>query len=82
MPGGVGSYLRVFHGPPDFVACYPFPEEWGMGYARANVLARFLVFYAIPLTVIGGFYAVMARHLVISAKNVPGEMQGAHRQVS
>lgn len=61
--------------------CYPFPEEWGFEYAKIMVLLRFLVYYAIPLVIIGVFYALIARHLMYAA-NVPGEMHGAVRQVS
>lgn len=45
------------------------------------VLLRFLVYYAIPLVIIGVFYVLIARHLMYAA-NVPGEMQGAVRQVN
>lgn len=62
--------------------CYPFPEEWGLEYARTIVLARFLIYYAIPLFIIGLFYALIARHLFYSTRNIPGETQGTARQVS
>ncbi|XP_026471568.1 neuropeptide CCHamide-1 receptor [Ctenocephalides felis] len=82
MPGLIGSHIRIFKSPVHEIrVCYPFPQEWGDGYPRAVVLARFLVYYAIPLTVIGCFYALMARHLVQSARNVPGEIHGAQRQI-
>jgi bombesin receptor subtype-3 len=61
--------------------CYPFPEEFGKGYAKIIVLFRFCVYYAIPLFIIGIFYALIAKHLIHSAKHVPGEKQGAQRQV-
>lgn len=65
-----------------FELCYPFgPPEWGKTYARYIVMARFMIFYAIPLLIIAIFYALIARHLFYSASNVPGEMQGALRQV-
>lgn len=64
-----------------FKFCYPFPEEWGPEYAKAMVLAKFLVYYAIPLVIIGIFYIMIAIHLAFGA-SVPGEMQGAMRQVS
>ncbi|XP_055921058.1 neuropeptide CCHamide-1 receptor-like [Eupeodes corollae] len=63
-----------------FSLCYPFPDEWGPGYAKLMVLLRFLVYYAVPLIIIGIFYVLIARHLVYTA-SVPGEMQGAVRQV-
>ena len=61
--------------------CYPFPVEWGGHYAKSIVLARFLIYYAVPLLIIGIFYIMIARHLMFSAR-VPGEIQGAMRQVS
>lgn len=63
-----------------FLACYPFPDEWGPEYAKSIVLIRFLIYYAIPLIVIAIFYMMIARHLVYAA-NFPGEMHGAARQV-
>lgn len=44
------------------------------------ILLRFLVYYAVPLIIIGVFYVLIARHLMFTA-HVPGEMQGAVRQV-
>lgn len=64
-----------------FKYCYPFPDEYGMAYAKAIVLAKFLVYYAIPLIIIGLFYIMIAFHLAYGA-SVPGEMQGAMRQVN
>lgn len=64
-----------------FKFCYPFPASWGPEYAKAIVLGKFLVYYAIPLVIIGLFYIMIARHLIYSA-NVPGEIQGALRQVN
>ncbi|GLV34745.1 CCHamide-1 receptor [Carabus blaptoides fortunei] len=84
IPAGIGTYVRPFVTDKNkvlFVVCYPFPVEWGNEYAKANVLARFLILYAIPLTVIAIFYALMARHLVLSTKNVLGEVQGQQRQI-
>ena len=66
--------------PNPFLICYPFPERYGEAYARSMVMLRFLVYYAIPLAIIGIFYVLIARHLMYAA-NVPGEMQGAVRQV-
>lgn len=64
-----------------FSFCYPFPEEWGPYYAKSVVMVKFLVYYLIPLLIIGLVYVMMALHLSYSA-NVPGEIQGAVRQVS
>lgn len=56
--------------------CYPFPEEFGPNYPKTVLLCRFFVYYAIPLSIIAVFYCLMARHLVQSTRNIPGEMQG------
>jgi len=45
------------------------------------VVYRFLGYYAIPLGFIATFYIVMARHLVRSTKNMPGEAQGQAKQI-
>jgi hypothetical protein len=62
--------------------CYPFPEEFGENYPKIIVMFRFLCYYAIPLFIIGVFYVLIAKHLFYSAHNMPGEIQGAQRQVS
>lgn len=65
-----------------FVVCYPFPEDWlDHKYPQVMVMTRFLVLYIAPLTIIGIFYLLMANHLIVSTRNVPGEMQGTQRQV-
>ncbi|XP_058980951.1 neuropeptide CCHamide-1 receptor [Musca domestica] len=82
LPALIGTYIKkvVVNSNKSFSLCYPFPEEWGWEYAKLMVLLRFLVYYAIPLVIIGVFYVLIARHLMYAA-NVPGEMQGAVRQV-
>ncbi|XP_055840244.1 neuropeptide CCHamide-1 receptor [Episyrphus balteatus] len=82
LPALIGtSVKRVnINSNKSFSYCYPFPDEWGPGYAKLMVLLRFLVYYAVPLIIIGIFYVLIARHLVYTA-SVPGEMQGAVRQV-
>ncbi|XP_059226502.1 neuropeptide CCHamide-1 receptor isoform X2 [Stomoxys calcitrans] len=82
LPALIGTYIKevVVNSNKSFALCYPFPERWGWEYAKTMVLLRFLVYYAIPLVIIGVFYVLIARHLMYAA-NVPGEMQGAVRQV-
>ncbi|CAH4029926.1 neuropeptide CCHamide-1 receptor isoform X1 [Pieris brassicae] len=82
-PAYIGSYLREFVVNPTkkFLVCYPYPVEWGESYARTMVLMKFLIYYSLPLAVIALFYVLMARHLVLSTQNVPGEMQGTQRQM-
>ncbi|KAK6629560.1 hypothetical protein RUM43_003377 [Polyplax serrata] len=53
--------------------CYPFPDELGAWYPKTVVMTRFIVYYALPLFIIAFFYILMARHLVLSTHNLPGE---------
>ncbi|XP_063365354.1 neuropeptide CCHamide-1 receptor-like [Cydia amplana] len=82
-PAYVGSYVRTFVVNPttQFLVCYPYPPDWGETYPSTMVLLRFLVYYSLPLAVIALFYILMARHLVLSTQNMPGEMQGTQRQM-
>uniref|UniRef100_A0A182WF52 G-protein coupled receptors family 1 profile domain-containing protein n=1 Tax=Anopheles minimus TaxID=112268 RepID=A0A182WF52_9DIPT len=83
VPAIIGSHIKtvIVNKDVSFYFCYPFPDEWGPQYARGMVLGKFLIYYAVPLFIIGIFYALIARHLIHSAKHVPGEMQGTVRQI-
>lgn len=52
----------------------------GVSYEKGMVLFKFLVYYAMPLFIISGFYLGMARHLELSTRNMPGEHPGAPHQ--
>ncbi|XP_076240642.1 neuropeptide CCHamide-1 receptor-like [Calliopsis andreniformis] len=77
------SYIRDFrvNRNVSFRACYPFPEEFGPNYPKTILVCRFFIYYAIPLTIIAFFYILMARHLMNSTRNIPGEMQSQIKQV-
>ncbi|XP_023317590.1 neuropeptide CCHamide-1 receptor-like [Trichogramma pretiosum] len=77
------SYLRAFRVNKNvtFLTCYPYPDEFGPGYPRIIVICRLCIFYFIPLSIIGVFYILMARHLLQSTRNIPGELQGQIRQI-
>lgn len=84
IPAALGSHLKAIEdrqGNIIFEVCYPFPPSWGEDYARIMVMLKFLILYVIPLTIIAIFYMNMANHLIVSTKNVPGEMQGTQRQI-
>ncbi|XP_053690207.1 neuropeptide CCHamide-1 receptor-like [Sabethes cyaneus] len=83
LPAIVGTHIRTEKVNKDVSIdfCYPFPGEWGVEYARGIVLCKFLAYYAVPLCIIALFYVLIARHLIHSAKHVPGETQGTVRQV-
>lgn len=77
LPAGLFSYLQR---PPlgnikniTIEVCSPYPEEWGIWYPRMVVTVKFVVYYALPLLIISFFYVLMARHLVLSTQNLPGE---------
>ncbi|KAG8266433.1 hypothetical protein J6590_072568 [Homalodisca vitripennis] len=49
------------------------PELIRFYVRERNGLLKFLAYYAIPLCVIAGFYVLMARHLMLSTRTLPGE---------
>lgn len=76
LPAAFGAYLKdVGSNESSLVICYPFPEKYGIKYAKGIVLGRFLIHYTVPLSIIAFFYIMMARHLILSTRNMPGEMQ-------
>ncbi|XP_075210775.1 neuropeptide CCHamide-1 receptor-like [Lycorma delicatula] len=83
LPAAISSHIREFKDGNKtlFKACYPFPTEFGMFYPRTVIMAKFLFYYAIPLSIVAVFYSLMARHLILSTRNMPGEMQGQVRQI-
>jgi len=62
---------RVSPGP--FAHCHSYPEDWGDAYISFHVIFRFVVYFALPIVTIAFFYALMARMLIVSAKQMPGE---------
>lgn len=74
IPGAYFSFLWEVSLYPDRViyVCYPFPESMTPWYPRTMVLVRFLFLYAVPLSLIGVFYALMARHLLSASKECIG----------
>ncbi|VVC40494.1 Bombesin receptor-like,G protein-coupled receptor, rhodopsin-like,GPCR, rhodopsin-like, 7TM [Cinara cedri] len=77
------SYIRQFRvqNITLFEVCYPYPDHLGPAYPKVVVLVKFLVYYAVPLTIIACFYVLIARYLVQTTNNMPGELQGKIRQV-
>lgn len=81
VPAARFSYIRQFrvHNVTLFEACYPFPDELGPAYPKVMVIVKFFVYYAVPLAVIACFYVLIARYLVHTTNNMPGELQvGTH----
>ncbi|XP_060521904.1 neuropeptide CCHamide-1 receptor isoform X2 [Cylas formicarius] len=85
IPALIGSHIKEIRddeGVLQFEVCYPFPEDWlNHAYPQVMVMMKFLILYIIPLTIIAVFYLTMAVYLILSTKNVPGEMQGMQRQI-
>ncbi|CAH1109603.1 unnamed protein product [Psylliodes chrysocephalus] len=82
LPAALASHIK---GIPEensqFFVCYPFPHWLNDSYPQVMVGSKFLILYVIPLTIIAIFYLSMAASLIMSTRNVPGEMQGMHRQI-
>jgi len=45
-------------------------------FNRCNVVAKALIYYLLPLSVIACFYVLMARRLQASARELPGALHG------
>lgn len=50
-----------------------------MSSNRYNVVAKSIAYYFLPLSIIGVLYALMARRLHLSAREMPGEFAGPQR---
>lgn len=77
-PAAAYSYIRKFQNVDNVTlleVCYPYPEELGPNFPQLAVLVKFLIYYVVPLSAIACFYIMMARHLINSTKNMPGEVQ-------
>lgn len=57
---------------PGQEACFPFQPSWRC----PMTIFQCVVYYAVPLTTIFAFYALMARRLFQSAASLPGEQEG------
>ncbi|XP_078700101.1 gastrin-releasing peptide receptor-like [Branchiostoma floridae x Branchiostoma belcheri] len=62
-------------------SCVPFPMEYTPTYPQANALVQFTLMYCIPLITIGVFYVLIARHLILSARNMPCKNMSTVRQL-
>ncbi|XP_023716015.1 neuropeptide CCHamide-1 receptor isoform X2 [Cryptotermes secundus] len=83
MPAAIFSFVREIQleGNKTIKVCHPYPEKLGRKYVQIMVVIKFLSYYAIPLIIITFFYILMAHHLVLSTRNMPGEMQGQSTQI-
>ena len=75
LPDVVASHIEMESNHSHIVYCTPHPSSWGMLYVHTHVLLHFLLYYLVPLTIIGMMYLLMARTLIKSSRNIPGEGQ-------
>lgn len=74
IPDGYTSKLEYFSGLHGQIAiCVLYPLDYPAVYRKAHSMARFVVFFLIPLLVIGMFYILMARILILSSRQMPCE---------
>lgn len=66
--------------------CTDTPLSMGPLYAQIAYTVRFVIFFLLPLLIIGFFYVMMARMLIRSNENVPTESKAGaanhHRQIA
>uniref|UniRef100_A0A8C9UXV1 Gastrin-releasing peptide receptor n=1 Tax=Scleropages formosus TaxID=113540 RepID=A0A8C9UXV1_SCLFO len=55
-----------------FVTCAPYSHAGDL-HPKIHSMASFLIFYIIPLVIISIYYSFIARSLIRSASNMPGE---------
>ncbi|XP_064091386.1 neuropeptide CCHamide-1 receptor-like [Macrobrachium nipponense] len=81
-PAAVFSQVPVLFTPrgDEFYICTPFPKHLGELYPKIHTLVRVTLYYLLPLSLIGFFYVMMAHHLLVSARHLPGEGAGAAGQ--
>nr|AKQ63032.1 excitatory peptide receptor 1 [Platynereis dumerilii] len=72
-----GAHIRVrIYNGVELQICEVYPLSWGTWYEKFHVLFRFLVYFAIPVVIIGVFYVLMARILITSSRKMPGASEG------
>lgn len=90
VPDAVSANLTIapsHHGNNTFIdVCLIYPREWPDWYARYHTLFRFIIFFLVPMMIIGIFYLLMARILVKSSREIPceqtkGGMNHQQRQI-
>uniref|UniRef100_A0A8C8VJ04 Neuromedin-B receptor n=1 Tax=Pelusios castaneus TaxID=367368 RepID=A0A8C8VJ04_9SAUR len=74
VPEAVFSEVAYINGTDNvsFRACIPYPQTDDM-HPKIHSVLIFLVYFLIPLTIISIYYYHIARTLIKSAHNIPGE---------
>ena len=60
--------------------CEIHPPHWGEWYPKAHAVVRFVVYFAIPMVIIGVLYLLMALILLSSGRRFPGEVAATQSQ--
>lgn len=72
-PSAYFSYILKFPHPDgsggEIAICYPFPDELGKWYPKTVVMAKCIILYIIPLTIIGCCYVSIATHLISKSQS-------------
>lgn len=77
IPDAIGAHVQEarIENNDTILFCTPYYSD--TPYTQYNVVAKSLIYYIIPLSIISAFYILMARTLHASANEMPGELQGA-----
>nr|XP_032829314.1 gastrin-releasing peptide receptor-like [Petromyzon marinus] len=78
LPDAVLSHVHAFYAPHGrtLLVCVPFPLDGDAQPLRIHASLLFLAYYALPLCAICGYYYHIARALLASARELPGERGG------
>ncbi len=68
-------YLTLFKMQKCLVYC-SFYHVSVHSIPRYNVICKAIIYYILPLSIIGVLYVLMARRLHVSARDMPGEIAG------
>ncbi|BFZ09925.1 hypothetical protein BsWGS_12964 [Bradybaena similaris] len=89
IPDAVVSTEIIYQIPNNtykFKYCADTPESMGLLYPQIAYTIRFVIFFLLPVLIIGFFYVMMARMLIRSNESVPTESKAGaanhHRQIA
>ncbi|XP_014662714.1 PREDICTED: neuromedin-B receptor-like [Priapulus caudatus] len=77
VPDAAISYVLFTGLHPDDAngvnVCYPYPLDWQTWYPKLHTFWKFLIYFLIPMVIISTYYSLMAKNLMLSTQNMPGE---------
>ena len=65
IPDGIMSTIDGY----DVPVCSTAHKDW-QDYTKYRILFRFIVYFAVPLTIIASFYALISRQLILSTRGI------------